>query len=643
MEEQRPPNMHMIFKLFEEVMLKTTEAQQKMVNAIREENQRNMEQMNERSERRFELIADRMTGRMISIHLLKDFKVENLERFLYEYEVIDEDLKKFVNLKEKLGLSVFKRVNRMGKAESNETIIEAIEEKVKAEKVRHIAGAEKLIEKHVFFQKDIIEEEAVEYLFQDVEEILSVLPDEAEKKSKNLAKAIFKNPPKYIWVQEEDLSLKPSLKDGDRSELKNYILRCIPPLHVREKVKAIDFGDNAALKIKKEPAKKKMFQVRNVEATKADKHVDSSSNKPLLCTHDWEYGHIEGKRLVKQLDRIQAKGMDEYLRRNRQGSIPVKAVEITPLEKDAERILGAKTFKLANEGSNVSDVELVKYDEDQNKKIRFNTVKSGYFDLVKFSSFKNRAGVMVEVNGKRYDVLLDSGAFKSVINHCLRSQCDEVQLLEKCVRVQAAGGAIYPVWEIRRMKEVKVFSGKDREASFIFKDVEVMILKIEEWDDFIISNEVLRRYALDPLSALETAIQVRKNKPEDYLTKWLLQTLDVEDHKVIKMGKFSAVEKEEWPKNDLKIDPLYFCEEFPAQEDFMDMDDIDIGLEADKIHSPEEEKRMKAKIEGKVKDISDVCFNDSVVWKKKFISLFVNNFEAFGDSESPTKLSGIIQ
>eukprot|EP00924_Labyrinthula_sp_SR-Ha-C_P002389 snap_masked-scaffold_16-processed-gene-2.6-mRNA-1 protein AED:1.00 eAED:1.00 QI:0/-1/0/0/-1/1/1/0/2052 len=597
--------------------------------------------MNERSEKRLELIADRMAGRTISIHALKDFKIENLERFLYEYEVIEKDLKKFVNLKEKLGLSVFKRLDRMGKAGSNEAIIDAIRSKVRAEKVRHLAGAEKLIERHVFFQRDVIEEEAVEYLFQDIEEILSVFPEDAERKGKNIAKAIFKKLPKYIWVQEEDLTLKPSLKDGDRTELKEYILDCIPPLHIREKVKAIDFGDNTMTKVKKEPMKKKMFQIRKVEAKRIEKNTGSNLNKPLLCSHDWEYGHTEGFCYRKKAgeaarphpgDDELKKRLDEYLRRKKQGTIPVKAAKRSPLEEEAERILGAKMVKLAED---------VVYDGSEEERIRLNTVKSDYSDLFKISSIKSRAGVLVEVNGKKYDALLDLGAFKSAINYRLRSQCDEVMALEKCVRVQAAGGAIYPVWEIGRMKEVKVFSSRNQNASLVFKDVEVLILQIEEWDDFIIGNEILCRYALDPLSALEAAIQFRKDKPEDCLAKWLLRTLDVEDHNLMEVKKVSAVEKEEWPKNELKVPPLYFGEEFPAQEDFMDMEEIDIGLGADKIYTPEEEQRMKLKIEGKVKDISEVCFHDSVTWKEKFVSLFVSYFEAFGDSESPTKLSGI--
>eukprot|EP00924_Labyrinthula_sp_SR-Ha-C_P004410 snap_masked-scaffold_3-processed-gene-21.84-mRNA-1 protein AED:1.00 eAED:1.00 QI:0/-1/0/0/-1/1/1/0/65 len=59
---------------------------------------------------------------------------------------------------------------------------------------------EKFIEKYISLQKGVMEEDVVQYMFQDVEGVISFFSKEAERKGKARAKAILKKLPKYIYI-----------------------------------------------------------------------------------------------------------------------------------------------------------------------------------------------------------------------------------------------------------------------------------------------------------------------------------------------------------------------------------------------------------------------------------------------------------
>eukprot|EP00924_Labyrinthula_sp_SR-Ha-C_P007853 snap_masked-scaffold_28-processed-gene-4.7-mRNA-1 protein AED:1.00 eAED:1.00 QI:0/0/0/0/1/1/2/0/228 len=226
--------MNIILKLPEEVLLKTTETQRKVFEAMEKRNEEKVDFLRKNSEKKLNALA----GRSIKMHTLMDFKLESLGKFIYEYETADEPTRESINLKGKLGINIYRRLGR------------------------DLVTAEKLIEQSVRFNKDVSEEYTIEYLFQDVEEVLSYLPAEAERKRKLNAKAIFKKLPKYIWVYEEDLVLNPALQNEDRKELMKYILSCIAPSYVRgDFKKMIELEKMKITSGKNEMPKKKHFKL----------------------------------------------------------------------------------------------------------------------------------------------------------------------------------------------------------------------------------------------------------------------------------------------------------------------------------------------------------------------------------------------
>eukprot|EP00924_Labyrinthula_sp_SR-Ha-C_P000397 snap_masked-scaffold_25-processed-gene-5.20-mRNA-1 protein AED:1.00 eAED:1.00 QI:0/-1/0/0/-1/1/1/0/208 len=189
-----------------------------------------------------------------------------------------------------LGEEVFKRLSNAGTVDSNESIIEAIKERIRSERSRTATNAVALIEKYVKFNTEIIEEDAIEAVFQDVEEVLTYLPSEAEKKPKDIAKAILKLMPDFMWVREDDLTLRPELKAADRTALKAYVMGCMPPPYARKsKVTKKEKGP-----IIKTPMKKTRFAVKAQKPVVRKQNPSQNIKRtPLLCTHEWEYGHTE--------------------------------------------------------------------------------------------------------------------------------------------------------------------------------------------------------------------------------------------------------------------------------------------------------------------------------------------------------------
>eukprot|EP00924_Labyrinthula_sp_SR-Ha-C_P014468 snap_masked-scaffold_95-processed-gene-0.2-mRNA-1 protein AED:1.00 eAED:1.00 QI:0/0/0/0/1/1/2/0/159 len=138
-QHQKHLNMNTILQLFEEVLSVITQVQQKMV-----------EEMGKDNEKKIGTLADITPERIVKINALVDFKLEKLERFIYEYKVVDNAVKKYINFREKL----------------------AIEDKVKERKSRNMITDEKFIEKYISLRKGVMEEDIVQYMFQDVEGLI---------------------------------------------------------------------------------------------------------------------------------------------------------------------------------------------------------------------------------------------------------------------------------------------------------------------------------------------------------------------------------------------------------------------------------------------------------------------------------------
>eukprot|EP00924_Labyrinthula_sp_SR-Ha-C_P004404 snap_masked-scaffold_3-processed-gene-21.85-mRNA-1 protein AED:1.00 eAED:1.00 QI:0/-1/0/0/-1/1/1/0/112 len=90
-QHQKHLNMNTILQLFEEVLSVITQVQQKMV-----------EEMGKDNEKKIGTLADITPERIVKINALVDFKLEKSERFIYEYKVVDNAVKKYINFREKL-------------------------------------------------------------------------------------------------------------------------------------------------------------------------------------------------------------------------------------------------------------------------------------------------------------------------------------------------------------------------------------------------------------------------------------------------------------------------------------------------------------------------------------------------------------
>eukprot|EP00924_Labyrinthula_sp_SR-Ha-C_P010159 maker-scaffold_66-snap-gene-0.74-mRNA-1 protein AED:0.92 eAED:0.92 QI:0/0/0/1/0/0/2/0/501 len=120
--------------------------------------------------------------------------------------------------------------------------------------------------------------------------------------------------------------------------------------------------------------------------------------------------------------------------------------------------------------------------------------------------------------------------------------------------------------------------------------------------------------------------------------KWFLDYVGEEESEMINVKSFYSGMDNSLPKNALKVPPYVFGADFPEQDEFMDVKNIDIGLGAAR-DGQEDDNRMRTKIKNKVEAIDVAHFSSSPVWKMKFVELFESNFKAFGDAESSTQLS----
>eukprot|EP00924_Labyrinthula_sp_SR-Ha-C_P003349 augustus_masked-scaffold_15-processed-gene-6.56-mRNA-1 protein AED:1.00 eAED:1.00 QI:0/0/0/0/1/1/3/0/1302 len=288
---ERAPNMGQVMKMFEEILLK----------------------QQEESQRRMEAMLDNFAGMQAEISILESFTLRSMEKFIYQYERINENQRKYVMLRQKLGKLVYKQMECLGCLSSNDEIINAIKKKIIRLKVEDAGSAEGLIRKQVVFKKEMDEEEAVEVLFQEVEEVLSLLPSESRRKPRKIAKAIFDLLPKHIWVRYDDLNLKPELEEADREALKKYILSCIPPRHVRKELK-------------------KHFS--NQDSTKISSETKSEKEKMPLVNKKVKYVVKAAKPASKQSSSVAAKALTN--------------VE-SEVEQKAKKYFGVSSFTVLDE------------------------------------------------------------------------------------------------------------------------------------------------------------------------------------------------------------------------------------------------------------------------------------------------------
>eukprot|EP00924_Labyrinthula_sp_SR-Ha-C_P000042 augustus_masked-scaffold_60-processed-gene-0.71-mRNA-1 protein AED:0.69 eAED:0.69 QI:0/-1/0/1/-1/1/1/0/2071 len=606
----------------------------------------------EESQRRMEAMLNNFAGMQAEISILESFTLRSMEKFIYQYERINEDQRKYVMLRQKLGKLVYKQMECLGCLGSNDEIINAIKKKIVRLKVEDAGSAEGLIRKQVVFKKEMDEEEAVEVLFQEVEEVLSLLPPESRRKPRKIAKAIFDLLPKHIWVRYDDLNLKPELEEADRQELKKYILSCIPPRHVRKEFKVFCADKIKSTKQHPVASRKQKYEIKSAQMPKDQGQLPKGNE--LLCEHDWIYGHTQRFCYEKKAGKpaLPYPGLDEMQRRlarykERKKEKLYEVTKSASIKKEEDKVedmakeyFGSKMFRAVGGcpnkffgGKKDTEIGSVKLNE---VKSVINSSKVFHDDgFYKIKAVKDNAFVDSYLSGKKLKCLLDSGAFRSALNSKHKKLCDGIKQLERPVRVQAAGGVIYPVHEVGFLGKMWVESDKPELEPLVFEEVEVLILEVPEWDDLIIGNDVLCRYGLDPLSAMENKMKV-KGKTKTNFAKWFVSNVGVEDE-----AARDIEIKEIYPSNEKSIPPQVFGWDWPNEEEFLDIENIDLGAGAEVTDIEKDNERMRNIIREKLENIPVVNFDDSLAWKRKFTGLFLQHAQTFGDSNSYTKLSKI--
>eukprot|EP00924_Labyrinthula_sp_SR-Ha-C_P005510 augustus_masked-scaffold_62-processed-gene-0.16-mRNA-1 protein AED:1.00 eAED:1.00 QI:0/-1/0/0/-1/1/1/0/2107 len=645
----RKLNMNGIMRMFAEMM-----------KEHREEFGRILERQKEDHKREMQSVINSMGGRHADIHVLEEFTLKSMERFIYEYERELPEQREYISLRSKLGKIPYKQFECLGQLGSNEDIIEALKKKVVKIRVESAGSAGGLIKDQLKFKQNMDEEEAVEILFQEVEEILSYLPPHAERKGKSIAKAIFSLLPPHIWVRKEDLSLKPELKDDDRTALKEYVLASIPPKHIRKELKVYFSGQskgkpNVESKVtnKKMPAVSKKVKYAVKVAKPAVKQEGVQRDAQLLCDHDWQYGHTKpycydakagnpakpypGKEEMERRLKM-------YLQRKSQtGVIAAKNISNAEsvMEEKARKYFGASNFTVLDEVPEGLFNESKNESEGKEDSVNVKVMKVVDFmkvgDKNKYGKKPANAYLPMKINGTVFNGLLDSGAYRSAINGKFKSCCNELRDLKKPIRVQAAGGVVYPVHQMALIDAIEVLDESRSRTTFVFEKVEAMVMEVPEWDDIIIGNEVLNHYELDPVSAMKMKFSKDIPPPEKRnLAGWFVDTVGVEDPEAEEVNVKSML-----PWNESQLPPEIFGESWPEESEYMDIENIDLGAGADVEDVVADDLRLKERIRVKVESVGLQEFGDSLTWKHKFLNLFLENSKAFGDGESYTQLSKI--
>eukprot|EP00924_Labyrinthula_sp_SR-Ha-C_P002043 snap_masked-scaffold_90-processed-gene-0.29-mRNA-1 protein AED:1.00 eAED:1.00 QI:0/0/0/0/1/1/2/0/269 len=213
-----------------------------------------------------------------------------------------------------------------------------------------------------------------------------------------------------------------------------------------------------------------------------------------------------------------------------------------------------------------------------------------------------------------------------------KSRCDKLKTLAKSIRVQVAGGIIYPVHEVGFIMEINLRSESPGLNTFKLKDIKLMILDVPEWDDIILGNDILSRYGLEPLSALERRIGEEKPcEARTNLAQWFVDVVGKESVEVKSIGL-----QDGYPCNRNGVPPEVFGWDWPEEDEFLGMENIDVGVGADILDKEKDDQRMKEIVLRKRQSYQLI-----VLKKTKFQNQFTGNPEAFGDSESYTQLSDI--
>eukprot|EP00924_Labyrinthula_sp_SR-Ha-C_P016187 snap_masked-scaffold_4-processed-gene-21.51-mRNA-1 protein AED:1.00 eAED:1.00 QI:0/-1/0/0/-1/1/1/0/2106 len=621
-----------------------------------------------------EIIKGILNRSQIETKQLEDFEPQNIERFLHEYDRLAPKQQQLVDLTQRLGKRVHYHMKCLKKLGSNVIVVGYLTEKMYEQKLRNFETVADLIKEHISFDMDVREEEAVEVLFSKVKELLERLPRGTDKKPKNIAKAIISLIPEHIWVRPADVENQSALRESDRRKLKEYIIKSIPPEHMLNRAKAF-------LKME---TKVKMMQPKDVVPVKQLKTVYLEK---FLCNHCFRFGHHSSRCRRANEPRANRPSEDtlnqewkNYIERRKKWKKDVKKVK-----QDAKSVADESVIESqgSHEEMSISTEDMLYENkglkEDGELMIPFRTLRKQDSKVVDFSQLNTNCEVRTRLKegGDFIMALLDSGAFRSAVNGRMRHYCTEITKLRKPLKVVATGGKLYLVWEVAKIPEVRVYLSKDsNKVDYIFENVEVMILNYDNWDNLIIGNDVLMKYRLDPISALEKTVRIEgrkvsSTKPEarlEVLDDWFYEVmrktkhitrkvriaslgLDVYKEKVVGPSYMESVflqgrndvqevNKVHTPNELGKSDPVVFSEDEEEEDEDFDIENIDVGANLEKSHE-EDRKTMESKIKVMFRNMKLEMFKDSPMIRDKFQRLFISHVRAFGDGDSPTKLSSL--
>eukprot|EP00924_Labyrinthula_sp_SR-Ha-C_P010525 augustus_masked-scaffold_70-processed-gene-0.101-mRNA-1 protein AED:1.00 eAED:1.00 QI:0/0/0/0/1/1/3/0/726 len=599
---------------------------------------------------------------LVKLDELNSLNVGDIEDFLFQYERLTEEQKSLISVAQKLSRKVFQHLKFLGKTDTDQDIIKYLKEKIQQEKTRDLKSAEDLIKKYIYFNEDILEEQAIFIMFKEVDELLDIMPPGAEMKPRLIAEAIFEKLPDYVWVRKEDLRLKPELKQKNRDALMDYVLDSLPPLHVRSRFKSTN-----KTKTKKLKTKVKVEAVDNVGQDMPAENGNPKSNIPTEpeLRQKWE------KYKERRRKRRAAKKLAARVGGQSDGNIlkPVSQQVINGEENIAESVPSGQLLEPATDIELFTGQKAVRKTLFNPKKLNMiksttvlkpNLILAGH--IYDYSELDEDAEVEVyfEEGGKKYTALLDSRAFKSAMNLRLRKYCSKTITLDNPFAIKVAGGRIYWVLELGILAKVIVRLDGD---FYTFTNVECMLTDVPQWDDLIIGNDQLRAHGLNPLTSLRQKLNKKKkfNELEE-------KTIQVDDASIESRGVFyidqddvfydalsddfyyekdifyNCLNKKETqstsinelilPKELMKKVPVIFAE----QDDEINFEIIDEGENLD-ISSEEDIKRLTNILEDKIGSLNLKYFDDDLNNKDELLNLLKKNVKAFGDSESPTSLS----
>eukprot|EP00924_Labyrinthula_sp_SR-Ha-C_P010535 snap_masked-scaffold_70-processed-gene-0.75-mRNA-1 protein AED:1.00 eAED:1.00 QI:0/0/0/0/1/1/2/0/193 len=179
----------------------------------------------EQSQKQIEAIFNSLAGMNANIEVLDSFPLKRMQKFVRKHEKQIKSTRKYINMKDRLDTDAYSQLDYLGKINFNEEIIQVLKKKTLEIMLQEVGKVE------------LMREKAVEILLKEVNEALGLLPEEAEIKPKKTAETILDLLPSHIWVKKDDLNMKPCLMEVNHVELKSYVLKSIPPKHIRKELK----------------------------------------------------------------------------------------------------------------------------------------------------------------------------------------------------------------------------------------------------------------------------------------------------------------------------------------------------------------------------------------------------------------------